>query len=156
MNDEPDEDQPEDTPGQEIIPPEPSNVIPMDDGKYPNRFKKGDPDNVGRRVGATNKNTRILKDAIMLAAELEGSDGEGTGKLVGYLRKVARDDMRAFVSLLGRVIPLQVEPRTQEDDKKNDKVVYKSVEEVSRELESRGINIDVMIRMSKLLKPTGG
>lgn len=134
--------------------PEESNVIQLPAKKEnAGQFKKGDAANTGRRVGAIAKNTRILKDAIMLAAELEGSDGEGTGKLVGYLRKVAREDVRAFVSLLGRVIPLQVEQRQVEN--KSEKVIYKSVEEVQRELESRGISMDVMIRMSKMLKPSG-
>jgi hypothetical protein len=62
----------------------------------------------GRPKGAVNKTTAALKDAILIAAEREGEDGKGKGKLTGYLRRVAREDVKAFSSLLGRVLPLQV------------------------------------------------
>jgi hypothetical protein len=42
------------------------------------------------------------------AAELEGENGKGKGKLTGYLRRVAREDFKAFSSLLGKVLPLQI------------------------------------------------
>lgn len=62
----------------------------------------------GRKKGTSNKATKALKDAIILAAELEGEDGNGKDALVGYCRKVARQDIKAFSSLLGRVLPMQV------------------------------------------------
>jgi hypothetical protein len=62
----------------------------------------------GRPKGVPNKTTQALKDAILLAAEKEGEDGKGKGKLTGYLRRVAREDVKAFSGLLGRVLPLQV------------------------------------------------
>ena len=80
----------------------------------PYRFKPGRQKESGRRIGSTNKVPRLLKEAIILAAELEGSNGQGSGKLVGFLRKVAREDPRGFVKLLGRVLPLQVENPTTE------------------------------------------
>jgi hypothetical protein len=46
----------------------------------------------------------ILKDAILEAARLEGGE-EG---VVGFLRKLARDEPKAFTYLLGKVIPLQI------------------------------------------------
>jgi hypothetical protein len=38
------------------------------------KFKKGEsrPTNAGRRRGSVNKTTSLLKEAILLAAELEG------------------------------------------------------------------------------------
>ena len=45
---------------------------------------------------------------MLKAAELEGSDGKGTQGLIGYLRHVAQEDLKAFASLLGRVLPLQI------------------------------------------------
>jgi hypothetical protein len=112
--------------------------------RYPNRFRKGD----GRdRKRGINKNTRILKEAIMLAAEIEGHDGQGKGKLVGFLRRVAQEDLRAFCMLLGRVIPLQVDTRNTEATPKE--VVYKSLDEVKRELASRGISMDIMMRLER-------
>lgn len=62
----------------------------------------------GRQKGTPNKATRALKDAILLAAEEHGEDDNGKDGLKGYLRKVAREDVKAFSSLLGRVLPLQV------------------------------------------------
>ena len=63
----------------------------------------------GRPKGAPNKTTSLLKEAILLAAEEHGEDGNGTDGLKGYLRKVANEDMKAFTTLLGKVLPLQVE-----------------------------------------------
>jgi hypothetical protein len=62
----------------------------------------------GRKKGVPNKATAALKDAILLAAEDVGEDGKGKGGLQGYLRRVATDDVKAFASLLGRVLPLQI------------------------------------------------
>lgn len=62
----------------------------------------------GSRKGKPNKTTALLKDAILLAAEQTGQDGKGKDGLTGYLRRVAQADVKAFSSLLGRVLPLQV------------------------------------------------
>jgi hypothetical protein len=62
----------------------------------------------GRPKGSTNKTTALLKEAILLAAEQVGENGSGKDGLVGYLREVARSDVKAFAGLLGKVIPLQV------------------------------------------------
>lgn len=62
----------------------------------------------GRKKGAVNKTTAVLKDAILLAATQTGLDGAGTGGLVGYLRSLAQSEPKAFSSLLGRVLPLQI------------------------------------------------
>ena len=121
-----------------------TNVVPMKKNKRGRFGKEGVP-NPGRRVGAINKHTRLLKEAIMLAAEIEGQDGEGKGKLVGFMRKVAQEDLRAFCMLLGRVIPLQVETKTVDDKPKS--TTYQSVDDVKRELASRGIDMEVMFRI---------
>jgi hypothetical protein len=62
----------------------------------------------GRPKGSLNKTTATLKEAILKAAELSGRDGKGKDGLVGYLRRVADDEPKAFAGLLGRVLPLQV------------------------------------------------
>lgn len=62
----------------------------------------------GRKPGVPNKSTQFLKDAILLAAERSGEDTQGKGGLVGYLYRVANEDVKAFSSLLGRVLPLQL------------------------------------------------
>jgi len=62
----------------------------------------------GRVKGTPNKTTGMLKEAILKAAELCGEDGNGKGKTVGYLKRLAMDEPKAFAGLLGRVLPLQV------------------------------------------------
>ena len=52
----------------------------------------------GRRKGTLNKTTGELKDMILEALSDEGG--------VEYLRKVAKEDIKAFCSLIGRVLPL--------------------------------------------------
>ena len=62
----------------------------------------------GRQKGTPNKTTTVLKEAILLAGEEVGnelSDGEG---LKGYLKHVARSDIKSFTGLVGKVLPLQV------------------------------------------------
>jgi len=105
-----------------------------------NLFQPGHEKKGGRKIGSGNHVTRVLKEAIMIAAEMEGSDCCGTGKLIGYLRRVARDDSRTFCMLLGRLIPVQENNQTDV----RVEVTYRSVEEISRELESRGIDIRLL------------
>ena len=58
----------------------------------------------GRQKGTPNKMTVLLKDSILQAAEQAG-DKEG---LVGYLERQARDNPGPFMTLLGKVLPLQL------------------------------------------------
>ena len=57
----------------------------------------------GRPKGSRNKVTNVLKDAILLAGEQAGD-----GDLVAYLEKQARENPGPFLTLLGKVLPLQV------------------------------------------------
>jgi len=57
----------------------------------------------GRPKGVPNKTTALLKDAILQAAEQAGG-----GDLSAYLTVQARENPNAFLSLLGKVLPLQV------------------------------------------------
>lgn len=59
----------------------------------------------GRKKGQVNKTTALLKDAIIQAAEKAG----GKGGLVGYLETQAADNPGPFLSLLGKVLPLQIQ-----------------------------------------------
>jgi hypothetical protein len=59
----------------------------------------------GREKGAPNKVTTRLKDAILAAAEQAGGDGG----LVKYLHEQARMNPGHFMTLLGKVLPLQVQ-----------------------------------------------
>lgn len=62
----------------------------------------------GRPKGSANKTTTALKEAILAAAAEHGFDGRGQDGLQGYLRKVATEDIKAFSSLIGKVLPLTV------------------------------------------------
>ena len=63
------------------------------------------PKSPGRPKGSLNKTTTVLKDAIILAAAKAG----GKGGVVAYLERQANENPAAFMSLMGKVIPLQVE-----------------------------------------------
>lgn len=76
---------------------------PRKTGFYPGHPKWG-----GRKKGVANQSTRILKDAILMAAVEVGNDGSGTEGLVGYLKRIALEEPRSFVTLLGKVMPLQI------------------------------------------------
>jgi hypothetical protein len=58
----------------------------------------------GRPKGSPNKITRTLKESILEAAERAGGP-DGT---VGYLTTQATVNPTAFMSLLGKVLPMQV------------------------------------------------
>ncbi len=58
----------------------------------------------GRPKGAVNKTTALLKDAILKAATNAG----GNEGLVGYLQQQAVLNPGPFMSLLGKVLPMQV------------------------------------------------
>lgn len=59
----------------------------------------------GRPKGVPNKSTQLLKDAILQAAQ----DAGGAGGMVGYLTLQAQENPGPFMSLLGKVLPMQVD-----------------------------------------------
>jgi len=61
----------------------------------------------GRPKGAMNKNSKLLKDAILEAASRAGNKF-GKDGLVSYLEGQAEENPTAFLSLMGKVLPLQV------------------------------------------------
>lgn len=69
----------------------------------PNRIPPGP-----KQPGTINRITRDLKRGIVDAAAAYGSDGNGAGGLTGYLFHLADKHPKAFASLLGKLLPLQV------------------------------------------------
>lgn len=57
----------------------------------------------GRPKGVPNKTTALLKDAILKAAEAAGG-----GDMAAYLQDQAVKNPGPFMSLLGKVLPMQV------------------------------------------------
>lgn len=70
---------------------------------------------MGRKPGVPNKTTAALKDAVLLAAEEIGVDGEGKDGLKGYLKMLAMTEPKAYAGLLGKIIPLQINGHLQHE-----------------------------------------
>jgi hypothetical protein len=91
---------------------------PADSSPHGARIPSGDPDrragtfapgHPGAKArGTHNKITRDLKTGIVDAAVNHGKDGSGEGGLTGYLEFIAAKHPKAFVALLGRLMPLQI------------------------------------------------
>ena len=71
---------------------------------------KKKPPNAGKGTapGTVNRTTKILKEAVLLAAVEVGQDNKGKGGLVGYRKMLAWKEKKAFSALLGRAMPMQV------------------------------------------------
>jgi hypothetical protein len=102
----------------------------------------------GREKGSHNKTTRILKEAMLLAAaqlgDLSGIEREdlptpnietGKDELVGYLRWAGKCEPRSFLNILGKLLPLQVKVDSFTQ------TVYHSVEELQHDISQRGLNM---------------
>jgi hypothetical protein len=62
----------------------------------------------GRPKGIPNKTTALLKDAILKAAERAGNK-VGDDGMVSYLEVQATENPGPFMSLLGKVLPMQIQ-----------------------------------------------
>lgn len=74
--------------------------------KKPRRVGDGTP-GPGRPKGSQNRTTALLKDAILQAAEAAGNK-VGSEGMVSYLTEQAEENPKAFLTLLGKVLPMQV------------------------------------------------
>lgn len=81
----------------------------MTDSKVLGSSERPKPPNAGkgRQKGVPNKTTALLKDAILLAAEKAGNK-VGDDGLVSYLEDQAEKNPGPFMSLLGKVLPMQM------------------------------------------------
>jgi hypothetical protein len=126
-------------------------------GSKRTQFKQGH--HGGRKLGSQNQITRVLKDAVLLAAEAAGDlsgienlseSGVEHGKngLVGYLLWASKTQPKAFISLLGRLLPMQV------NVDRYSQTIYKSYQEVSIALGDHGLSLDTIEKLKKIdLKP---
>jgi hypothetical protein len=76
---------------------------------------KGTPKTGGRKKGTPNKISSALKEAILQAAEQAGGE-HGT---VGYLVVQALANPVAFLSLLGKVLPMTIADTVQNEEIKS-------------------------------------
>jgi hypothetical protein len=65
--------------------------------------------NGASRKGKPNRMTRVLKEAMILAAERVGENGSGNGGLVGYLESQAREYPRTYLQVLAKLLPLDMQ-----------------------------------------------
>lgn len=94
--------------------------------------KAGRPENltragIGKAPGTQNATTRLLKEAILSAAELADASlqakaagdpskaREIKGTLTGYLAWLAEKQPTSFAGLLGRVLPIQIKTTSSGD-----------------------------------------
>lgn len=63
----------------------------------------------GRKKGSNGTINKLIRECVLRAAENVGRDGKGADGMVGYLEARAVDQPQAFMSMLGRIIPMQVE-----------------------------------------------
>ena len=75
---------------------------------------KGTPKTGGRKKGTPNKISSALKEAILEAAEKAG----GEDGIVGYLVVQALAHPAAFLSLLGKVLPMTIADTAQNGETK--------------------------------------
>jgi hypothetical protein len=114
------------------------------------KFKTGEkrPPNAGRKRGSINKTTSILKEAVLLAAEDTGDPmNRGRGGLRAYLRFVAREYPQAFVSLLVRVSPQQMQVDSRAE------IFYRTKAEIEDEMASLGFPIDGIVPLLTRSRP---
>lgn len=85
--------------------------VPENAGKHPDtvksskstsRFGKGNP---GKPKGAVNKNGKLAKEAIAIAAQKLG----GVDRLVEWAREAPRNEYAFWTALYPKLIPVQVE-----------------------------------------------
>ena len=105
------------------------------------------PKNPGRRKGTPHRNTMLLRDAVMMAAELAGNkidpkDKKHNGLLI-YLRWLALNEPSSFVTLLNKIIPLQVNATV------NDANAVRTRDELLNVLADRGLPVNRIFQLEE-------
>jgi hypothetical protein len=117
----------------------------------------------GRKPGVPNKISRARKEMLLLAAENIGfpheeytdeldKDGNPTGHrvllartktgkdgLLGYLEHLGLTDQKTFAGLLGRIIPQQINVKSDNENNQNKHKRFKHSDELRDELIARGV-----------------
>jgi hypothetical protein len=110
--------------------PRSGNKKPNTSGLRP--FQKGER-RVGRQKGTKNRLGVRIKEALLEALELSGQDGRGKGGAAGYFVWLSRNEPAVFGSLIGKVIPMQLEVK--------DKTERYTPQEAVARLQERGLPV---------------
>lgn len=103
----------------------------------PHRFTKGNAPKPKSRLGRPNKISRDLKEAIITAAEMAGSNGRGKDGLNGYLYRLAMHrNPKIFGALLGKLLPMQL---TGEGGKSLGEALFGTTADVLKAMKERGL-----------------
>jgi hypothetical protein len=132
-------------------------------------FKTGQPrpPTSGRRSGKLGQRTELINEAMVRAAEelgfvrevkTVGENGkettelqcDGDGGLVGFLKWAALYHTAAFLSQFGRLIPAQMNVRTE----KTVDIAYRSFEEVLVDLKATGLTDEKIELLLEDLRPS--
>jgi hypothetical protein len=100
--------------------------------------------NAGRPKGAKNVMTRVLKDAIVLAAAESQHAKDNGGGLVGYLTYIADTRPDIFARLLAKLLPLQEKERARtakQPDKPVGPAAYRAAAKVRAAPIVRGVPV---------------
>ena len=125
-------------------------------GRRSTSWKKGEARLLGRTHGAINRNHKLLKDALLIAGAVAGDrfvvreiiestkaaeelneDGkriageleecvEEHGALIGYLSWMAEHHTASYATLLGKVLPTQINSHKD--------ITYRTVEDIQRDI----------------------
>jgi hypothetical protein len=124
----------------------PTDADPRDSGAArastrtaPSRRSSGKDDRHDDRHDKTNR-PDLDKDGKPTGRTKLVHDGEGG--ITGYLIWLGKNNPAAYAPLLGRVLPFQINQRTEQ----HTKVVYETVEEVRARLIARRIDPEVLER----------
>jgi hypothetical protein len=91
--------------------------------------------------------TREVKDAIITAFSELGEDGHGKDGLVGFVKRIGRNDLKTAGMLLRAVMPTQMTVERKEN------VSYQSIDEVRAELNRSGISIEKVFELKYIRPP---
>lgn len=101
-------------------------------------FEKGHPRYGGAKKGTKQLMTRRIRDALINAAELVGSDNKGKDGLTGYLAWLARQEPAVYGRLLEKLMPMQIDGKINHGLYEG---VYETMEEVREAIKARGLPI---------------
>lgn len=98
------------------------------------------PEGAGRKKGTPNKVNKLIKDALVEAAEKVGENGKGSLGIVGYFMRIAKQRPDLFCGMIGKIIPLQIQGSGPNGELQT--VTYRSRTDVIDELKARGLPIE--------------